>query len=135
MEQVIGRNEQAAPAQGVADAGRATPRPSVMSLSIKEKAALYAAYMRFVDGGGLFIPTTRPAHLGDEIYAILTLMDEPNKVPIPGKVCWVTPAGVPGRQQGIGIQFAKNEAGEQARTTIEALLSGALKSARPTHTI
>ena len=81
------------------------------------------------------IPTTRPAHLGDEIYAILTLMDEPNKVPIPGKVCWVTPAGVPGRQQGIGIQFAKNEAGEQARIKIENLLSGALKSARPTHTI
>jgi type IV pilus assembly protein PilZ len=106
-----------------------------MSLSIKEKAALYAAYMRFIDGGGLFIPTTRPAHLGDEIYAILTLMDEPNKVPIPGKVCWVTPAGVPGRQQGIGIQFAKNEAGEQARAKIENLLSGALKSARPTHTI
>jgi type IV pilus assembly protein PilZ len=106
-----------------------------MSLSIKEKAALYAAYMRFIDGGGLFIPTTRPAHLGDEIYAILTLMDEPNKVPIPGKVCWVTPAGVPGRQQGIGIQFAKNEAGEQARVKIENLLSGALKSARPTHTI
>jgi len=113
----------------------ATPRPSVMSLSIREKAALYSAYMRFVDGGGLFIPTTRPAHLGDEIYAIVTLLDEPAKVPIPGKVCWITPAGVPGRQQGIGIQFAKNEAGEQARQIIENLLSGVLKSARPTHTI
>ena len=135
MEQLVGRTEQSASPAGGADPGRATPRPSVMSLSIKEKAALYAAYMRFIDGGGLFIPTTRPAHLGDEIYAILTLMDEPNKVPIPGKVCWVTPAGVPGRQQGIGIQFAKNEAGEQARAKIENLLSGALKSARPTHTI
>lgn len=110
-------------------------RPSVMSLSIKEKAALYAAYMRFVDGGGLFIPTTRPAHLGDDIYAIVSLMDEPNKVPIPGKVCWITPAGVPGRQQGIGVQFARNEAGEEARRVIEGMLSGALKSTRPTHTI
>ena len=106
-----------------------------MSLSIKEKAALYAAYMRFVDGGGLFIPTTRPAHLGDDIYAIVSLMDEPNKVPIPGKVCWITPAGVPGRQQGIGVQFARNEAGEEARRVIEGMLSGALKSTRPTHTI
>jgi len=110
-------------------------RPSVISLSFKEKAALYAAYMRFVDGGGLFIPTTRPAHLGDDIYAIVSLMDEPSKVPIPGKVCWITPAGVPGRQQGIGVQFARNEAGAEARRVIEVLLSGALNSTRPTHTI
>ena len=115
--------------------GAAGPRPSVMSLAIKEKAALYAAYMRFIDGGGLFIPTTRPAQLGDEVYAIVTLLDDPTKVPVPGKVCWITPPGVPGRQQGIGIQFAKNETGEQARRIIENLLSGALKSARPTHTI
>lgn len=111
------------------------PRSSVMSLAIREKAALYAAYMRFIDGGGLFIPTTRKAQLGDEIYAILSLMDDPNKVPIPGKVCWITPAGVPGRQQGIGIQFAKGEAGEAARIAIERLLSGALQSTRPSHTI
>ncbi|MFZ9677387.1 MAG: PilZ domain-containing protein [Quisquiliibacterium sp.] len=111
------------------------PRSSVMSLAIREKAALYAAYMRFIDGGGLFIPTTRKAQLGDEIYAILSLMDDPNKVPIPGRVCWITPAGVPGRQQGIGVQFAKGEAGEAARIAIERLLSGALQSTRPSHTI
>ena len=111
------------------------PRSSVMSLAIREKAALYAAYMRFIDGGGLFIPTTRKAQLGDEIYAILSLMDDPNKVPIPGRVCWITPAGVPGRQQGVGVQFAKGEAGEAARIAIERLLSGALQSTRPSHTI
>ncbi len=146
MEQVISRPEVARGVAGAASPSlvpgapaaadaKAGPRPSVMSLSIKERAALYSAYMRFIDGGGLFIPTTRIAHLGDEVYAILTLVDEPNKVPVPGKVCWVTPAGVPGRQQGIGVQFAKNEAGEQARVKIETLLGGALKSARPTHTI
>ena len=44
----------------------AGPRPSVMSLSIRDKASLYASYMAFIDGGGLFIPTTRPVRLGDE---------------------------------------------------------------------
>jgi type IV pilus assembly protein PilZ len=152
MGEVVGAVEYGSRAgQGVASqaphpsapgAGRAVDetapnvsRPSVMSLTIKEKGALYAAYMRFVEGGGLFIPTTRPAHLGDDIYAIVSVMDEPNKVPIPGKVCWITPAGVPGRQQGIGVQFARNEAGDEARRVIEGLLSGALKSTRPTHTI
>lgn len=128
-----GGRPAAAPAAAVPQGGG--PRPSVISLAIREKAALYAAYMRFVDGGGLFIPTTRAARLGDEIYAILTLMDDPAKVPLPGKVCWITPAGVPGRPQGIGIQFAKNDVGEAARTRIETLLSGALQSTRTTHTI
>lgn len=110
-------------------------RPSVMSLAIRERSALYAAYMRFVEGGGLFIPTTRAARIGDEIYAILTLLDEPGKVALPGRVCWITPAGVPGRPQGIGIQFARNEAGEAARIRIETLLSAELATNRLTHTI
>ena len=33
------------------------PRQGILSLTIKDKSALYAAYMPFVKGGGLFIPT------------------------------------------------------------------------------
>ena len=118
-----------------ADAAPAGPRPSVLSLSIKEKAGLYAAYMPYVKGGGLFIPTTRPARIGDEVYALVTLLDDTNKLPIPGRVIWITPAGTPGRAQGIGIQFGANDAGEQARARIENLIGGALKTGRPTHTL
>ena len=110
-------------------------RPGVLQVSIKETAALYAAYMPFVDGGGLFVPTTRPAHMGDQLYLVMTLMDEPDKLPVTGTVIWITPPGTPGRQQGLGIQFARDAAGEAARTRIETLLGGALKSSRPTHTI
>lgn len=113
----------------------ASARPSVLSLAIKEKAALYAAYMPFIKGGGLFIPTTRAAKLGDEIYALVSLLDDPNRLPIPGKVVWITPPGSPGRGQGIGVQFAANDAGEQARARIENLIGGALKASRPTHTL
>lgn len=110
-------------------------RPGVMHLAFKEKAALHAAYMPFIDGGGLFVTTTRPASLGDEVYMILQLIDDPNRLPLTGKVVWITPAGTPGRQQGIGIQFPKDEAGLQVRNRIETLLGGTLKSSRPTHTI
>lgn len=110
-------------------------RPGVLQLAFKEKAALYAAYMPFIDGGGLFVPTTRPANLGDEIYLILQLVDDPNRLPLTGKVVWITPAGTPGRQQGIGVQFPKDEAGAQVRDRIETLLGGTLKANRPTHTI
>lgn len=115
--------------------GASATRPGVVQLAIKEKAALYAAYMPFIDGGGLFVPTTRAANLGDEIYLILQLVDEPTKFPITGKVVWITPPGTPGRQQGLGVQFAKDESGAQARDRIETLLGGALKANRPTHTI
>ncbi len=37
----------------------APPRQGILSLSIKDKSALYAAYMPFVINGGLFIPTNR----------------------------------------------------------------------------
>ena len=109
-------------------------RPSVISLSIREKGALYAAYMPFVEHGGLFVPTQRPAQLGDDLYVILTLMDDPAKVAIPGKVAWITPAGTTGRQQGIGIQFSKTDASMQARAKIEDLLGSTLKSSRPSNT-
>lgn len=110
-------------------------RPGILQLAIKEKAALYAAYMPFVKGGGIFVPTLRTAHIGDELYLILTLMDDPNKLAITGRVVWITPHGVPGRQQGIGIQFVQDDSGEVARARIETLLGGNLKSSRGTHTI
>lgn len=117
-----------APAAGVM-------RPSVIQLAIRDKAALAAAYMNFVTGGGLFVPTTRAAQLGDDVYIMLSLLDDPAKIPVPGKVCWLTPAGVPGRQQGIGIQFARNEAGEQARNRVESALGTAQQQIKTSHTI
>ena len=122
-----------APAPATSEA-QAVSRPSVMSLSIKEKAALAAAYMPFVKGGGLFIPTTRVARLGDSVYALVSLLDDPNKLPIPGKIIWITPAGTPGRAQGIGIQFSADEAGELARNRIETLVGGLMTKGRASHT-
>jgi len=112
------------------------PRPSVLSLAIKEKAALYAAYMPFLKNGGMFVPTTKPYKIGDEIYLILSLMDDPNKYPIAGKVAWITPAGANhNKAQGIGVHFPADEAGQKARLRIEEILGAALRSARATHTL
>ncbi|AXK38283.1 PilZ domain-containing protein [Crenobacter cavernae] len=113
-----------------------TPRPGVMSLHIKERSALYAAYMPFLKNGGVFIPTGRDYQLGDEVFLLLTLMDRPDKIAVQGKVAWITPAGANNnRTQGVGVEFGEGDAGQQARKTIEELLSGVLKSSRPTHTM
>jgi type IV pilus assembly protein PilZ len=111
-------------------------RPTVLSLAIREKAALYAAYMPFLKHGGLFLATNKQHKLGDEIFVILTLMDEPAKHQIAGKVAWITPAGAHhDKAQGVGIHFPDDETGQRVRQRIEEILGPALRSARATHTL
>ena len=82
-------------------------KQGVLSLTIKDRAVLYAAYMPFVRHGGLFVPMNKKYELGEKVFILLALMDEPEKIPINGKVVWVTPKGAQGnRQAGIGVQFS-----------------------------
>jgi type IV pilus assembly protein PilZ len=112
------------------------PRPSVIQLAIKEKAALYAAYIPLFQDGGVFIPTARDYKLGDDVYVLLTLPDDPQRYPIAGKVAWVTPAKAAGnRTQGVGIRFPPDEKSKQLKIKIEDILGAHLASDRPTQTI
>lgn len=110
-------------------------RPSVLSLSIKERSALYSAYMPLLKNAGIFVPTNKSYKLGDEIYLILSLMDDPNKYPIAGKVAWITPANAQNsKTQGIGVHFPDDESGKRVKHSIEEVLGSALHSNRATHT-
>jgi type IV pilus assembly protein PilZ len=107
----------------------------ILSFAIKDRNALYQSYMPFVKNGGLFIPTTKRYQLGDEIFLLLQLMDEVDRIPVAGRVVWVTPAGAEGnRTVGVGVQFSEQDKGV-ARRKIEEYLAGALKAERPTHTM
>ncbi len=110
-------------------------RQRILSFAIKDKAALYAAYMPFVRNGGLFIPTSKRYSLGDELFLLLQLMDEKERIPVAGTVVWITPLGAEGnRQVGVGIQFSDQDKGD-ARRKIEEYLAGSLEADRPTHTM
>ncbi len=107
-----------------------------MQLAIKEKAALYAAYIPFFAEGGIFVPTPREYKLGDDVYVLLTLPEDPQRYPVAGRVAWVTPARAAGnRTQGVGIQFPKDEKSRLLKHKIEEILGAALASERPTQTI
>lgn len=111
-------------------------RPSVLSLSIKEKSALFSAYMPFLKNGGIFVPTNKSYNLGEEIYLILTLLDDPSKYPIAGKVAWITPSGAGNnKSQGIGVHFPSDESGIRVRLRVEEVLGSSIRSARATHTM
>ena len=107
---------------------------AILNVSIKEVNELYECYMPFVTNGGLFIPTRKQFLLEDEVFVVLDLMDEPDKIPFTGRVVWITPSGgVSSRRQGIGIQFGEDNADLVAK--IETYLAGLLNTDLPTHTL
>lgn len=116
--------------------GDAPGRPSVMQLVFRERQALYAAYMPAIADGGLFVPTARAHRLGDEIYLLLTLPEDPQRHPVAGQVVWITPAGAAGgRTQGVGVRFPADDKGRALRARIEQLLGPLLASGKPTQTL
>lgn len=122
-----------APATAAAAAGN---RPSVIQLVFREKGALYAAYIPLFSEGGLFVPTTREYRLGEDVYLLLTLPDDPQRYPVAGKVAWVTPPNASGgRTQGVGVRFPVDEKTRALRVRIEEVLGTAIQSSKPTQTI
>ena len=110
-------------------------RQGILSLTIKDKSALYSAFMDFVEGGGLFIPTNKHYNLGDEVFMLLSLIGESERIPVAGKIIWITPVGAEGsRTNGVGVQFNEQDGGA-ARAKIETYLAGSASSGRPTHTM
>lgn len=129
-------NPPGSPTAASPPAATATARPSVVQLAIKEKAALYAAYIPLFKEGGVFIPTAREYQLGADVYVLMTLPDDTQRYPIAGKVAWVTPARASGnRSQGVGVRFPNDEKSRLLKLKIEEILGAHLTSDRPTQTI
>ena len=112
-------------------------RKGMLSLSISDENTLYQSYMPFLKNGGLFIPTNKIYKLGDEIFLLLTLMNESEKLPVAGTIAWVTPKGSQGNQAaGIGVHFSTEDgSGLTAKSKIETYLVNRLKSDKITYTM
>ncbi|GAB2513681.1 PilZ domain-containing protein [Lysobacter humi (ex Lee et al. 2017)] len=111
-------------------------RQGILSLALKDKTQLYNAYMPFLKGGGIFVPTPKRYSLGDEVFLLITLPESGERLPVAGKVVWITPVGAQGgHPAGIGVQFPESAEGDQVRGKIETVLAGLLAGDRPTHTM
>ena len=116
----------------------AAPRnvPCFISLTLPSLSALYAAYMPFLKNGGFFVPTNAPYKMGDEIFLMLAMKDELERIPITGSVVWITPQGAQNkRPQGVGIMFKNDENSKRGKLKIEQKLGTMLNSLNPTHTL
>ena len=77
---------------------------------------------------GLFVPSARPFALGDAVFLLLRLLDDPNRIGVAGKVVWVTPPGAARRKPAAwGFNSTKRTAPCRAHQK----LAGRLPERRP----
>lgn len=113
---------------------RGGAKKTMIALSIKDKVVLHNLYMPFIKNGGLFIANRTEYELGDDVFILLTLMDEAEKIPVAGKVIWIAKNGVKQpHASGVGIQFTDPD--NVAKDKIETYLAGSLSSASTTATM
>lgn len=106
----------------------------ILSLTIKDRSVLHAAFMPFLKNGGLFIPTNKHYELGNEVFMLLKLLDDGERIPVAGTVVWITPPlAQSNRAAGIGIHFKDAEG--QVRKKIENMLAGQVNPEKLTHTL
>lgn len=112
------------------------PRQSILNVALPDEGTLYSAYMPFIKGGGLFAQTPNRLPLGQPVFMMVTLPGSSEKLPVSGRVCWLTPVGAQGnRPAGVGVQFDDTPEGYQLKGKIESMLAGRLESEKPTFTM
>lgn len=109
-------------------------RQSVINVNMPTIETLYLSYMPFLEGGGIFVKTNRTFGIGDEVFLLVTFLEETARIGVTGKVAWINAKSSAGRPIGVGIQFTGNE-GAQLQKKIEAHLAGILEGDRPTYTL
>ena len=114
--------------------GRGGGKKTMLTLTIKDKVVLHNIYMPFIRNGGLFMLNKTDYELGDDVFILLNIMDEAEKIPVAGKVIWVAKKGVKSpHSPGVGVQFTDPD--NVAKDKIETYLAGSLGSTSQTATM
>lgn len=101
----------------------ASPTRAAITFTYAELASLQAAYMPFIQNGGLFFPTTTTYTMQATITMHITLPDGDPADAITGTVVWQTPdTAMDERAAGVGVAFT-GRAGRVMKERIEAMLS------------
>jgi len=132
---VLGWSGSASPVNGEMTMRRSggNLRNGILNLALKDVREIHACFMPFIENGGLFVRTNKEYHLGDQVFVLLDLVDEPEKIPLTGEIVWLNPIGGGARPQGIGIRLN----GEYAEivTKLENQLAGFAGQETSSHTI
>lgn len=106
------------------------------NLVISDKRELYRCYMPFIKGGGLFMNfneeiTPLKIAPGQKILIVLSILDNKERVPISGKVAWISRGGI---YRGFGVSLGEAPNTKSIKEQIEhAILDFSLRK-EPTYT-
>ena len=106
----------------------------IIQANISDRATLQASYMSYVQGGGLFIPSKQPVKLGEEVFVLATLPEQTQKIPLTGKVIWISQKQSGIKPQGFAIQLS-GEKGVYYKSEAEKILAGSMMLDRPSFTM
>ena len=106
----------------------------IVHANIPDVETLFASYMPYVVGGGLFVPSKQAVKMGDEVFLLATLPEQSIKVPLTGKVIWISQKQNGIKPQGFAIQLT-GEKGIYYKMEAEKLLAGSMSLDRPSFTM
>lgn len=110
------------------------PRGGIIQVNIIDKDMLYQSYMPYVTGGGLFIPSKQSVKMGEEVFVLATLPEQSQKIPLTGKVIWISHKQNGIKLQGFGIQLT-GEKGIFYKSEAEKILAGLKATGRNSYTM
>lgn len=110
------------------------PRSGIIQANIIDKDILYQSYMPYVTGGGLFIPSKQSVKMGEEVFVLATLPEQSQKIPLTGKVIWISHKQNGIKLQGFGIQLT-GEKGIFYKSEAEKILAGLKATGRNSYTM
>lgn len=115
--------------------GQSKLKQGVIRVNIDDLKDLYQYYMPYVDGCGIFVPTTEAYKLEQEVFVFLKLPGDLGKFAASGRIVWLNPPKKASRRTpGVGVQLRGKEA-PRIREIIEAGLGKSLTSGLPTATM
>ena len=97
----------------------------------RDKASVFNCYMIFAKDGGMFVPCSRDAQMGEHIMLLVNLPESSQSYLLESRICWISH----GRRKGFGVRFSGDEGSRALKVAIENLLGGSLKSTNPTYTM
>lgn len=115
--------------------GSALAKHGVLKVNMSNEKMLYACYMPFVKGCGIFVPSEGEHQLGDEAFLLLKLPADGGQFAVSAKVVWLNAKQKLGKRvPGIGLQILGRDAAK-VREKIEAILGKSVRSSIPTATM
>ena len=97
--------------------------PGFYSLVLEDADSLSAAWLPFLEPGGLFVATRRDHFLGEEVVLLLQLPDGA-KHSVAGSIAWIGAEDISGQRPGAGVAL-DGEEGQALAETIRRIVGDA----------